>query len=703
MKRKSIKTAILIPLLITLLIGIGAIVTTAGVLSSNMASDLTSQLIDADIQIAKDEFMALPADKINLVNTLAPVILGAVTSDYAQENPRGYAVRVLTEALSANEDIISIWTCWEPDAFDGRDSEFAGMPLHDATGRFVPVLYREGGRINIEPLAGYNDPVEGYFYLTARDTGVPYLTTPYYKSYNNTETLIITYSLPIISGGRVVGVLGANFTLEKFINAMNAITILDDGYLFVLDSNGTIITHPDRANIMKPYKSTWLNQYSSQIDDLLRTGNAFYRRTHSDTLNASVIMNCVSVEIAGSRYMIGAVLPQATEQAASVFLLWVIIIIGVVLLVTVSIIVYFIVHSSSKKLPVITAAAEAIALGDIEIQNLDSGTGHTNNEITKLERAFSKMIESFKQQAYILARVAEGDYTSKVNIRSEQDVINIAIDLMLAETLNVLNQVATAGVQVADGSKQIAEGAQTLAQGATEQAATVEQLSTSMATIAEKTKDNAEMAGKAADLAGSIKQNAEKGTRQMGEMMDAVKEINQAGQSISKVIKVIDDIAFQTNILALNAAVEAARAGQHGKGFAVVAEEVRSLAAKSAEAAKDTGGLISNSIEKAELGSRIANETAASLEEIVSGINESTQIVKDIAMSSEEQYKGISQINSGVEQVAQVVQQNSATAEQSAAAAQEMSGQSAILEELIMQFQLRDQMKNRGGNALPPH
>ncbi|MDR0293493.1 MAG: methyl-accepting chemotaxis protein [Oscillospiraceae bacterium] len=235
-------------------------------------------------------------------------------------------------------------------------------------------------------------------------------------------------------------------------------------------------------------------------------------------------------------------------------------------------------------------------------------------------------------------------------------------------------------------SKQIADGAQTLAQGSTEQAATVEQLSSSVHEIADKTKTNAEMAGRAAALGNTIMKNAEKGSSQMNEMMAAVKEINAASQQISKVIKVIDDIAFQTNILALNAAVEAARAGQHGKGFAVVAEEVRSLASKSAEAAKETGNLIANSTEKAELGSRIAEETSASLTEIVQGINESSQLVSQIAQSSDDQSAGIAQINKGIDQVAQVVQQNSATAEESAAASEEMSGQAEVLGDLISEF-----------------
>jgi methyl-accepting chemotaxis protein len=323
----------------------------------------------------------------------------------------------------------------------------------------------------------------------------------------------------------------------------------------------------------------------------------------------------------------------------------------------------------------------------------------STDEIGELSRGAASFLQHITNISDELNSVADGDLTVKVEKLSDNDVMAKALLNMIDSLNSMFGDISQTTAQVTGSSKQIADSAQTLAQASTEQNTAVELLSASVSEVAQKTRDNADLAGRAATLANTIKQNAEKGSQQMDEMMTAVQEINQAGQSISKVIKVIDDIAFQTNILALNAAVEAARAGQHGKGFAVVAEEVRNLASKSAEAAKDTGNLIANSTEKAELGFRIAGETAASLAEIVSGINESAQIVSEIANSSAQQSAGIAQVNQGIDQVAQVVQQNSAIAEESAASSEEMSSQSVILERLIARFKLKNE--NTYGNFRP--
>ena len=374
---------------------------------------------------------------------------------------------------------------------------------------------------------------------------------------------------------------------------------------------------------------------------------------------------------------------------------WVLIIVAVVAAFLSVVIALYISSLISRPLvPLAGFMSKAGTTGDIILQPEDVEVigkyEHLKDEIGMAIHGCSTFIKHVTRIAEELETVADGDLTVDIDLLSDKDMMGVSLRNMVNNLNTMFKEINDSTSHVSSGSKQVADGAQALAQGSTEQAASIQELSSSIAEIAEKTKRNADTADKTAKLAESIIGNAEKGSQQMDEMMSAVQDINQASQNISKVIKVIDDIAFQTNILALNAAVEAARAGQHGKGFAVVAEEVRNLASKSAEAAKETGSMIENSIEKAELGSRIAGETASSLMEIVTGINESSDFIREIATASEEQSMGISQINTGIDQVAQVVQQNSATAEESAAASEEMSSQSAMLEDLIARFKLKE-------------
>ncbi|MDL2219819.1 methyl-accepting chemotaxis protein [Ruminococcaceae bacterium OttesenSCG-928-O06] len=312
------------------------------------------------------------------------------------------------------------------------------------------------------------------------------------------------------------------------------------------------------------------------------------------------------------------------------------------------------------------------------------------DEISQSIGAFAHMMDRMIYVGECLTTVANGDLTVDVELVSPEDTMGIALKNMTDNLNDMFSEINSVSSQVSTASGEIAQGAQSLAQGSTEQASTVEEISASINEINEQANLSSETAVDAAAKGNEITRIAQEGSEKMERMMEAVQQINEASQNIGDVIKVIDNIAFQTNILALNAAVEAARAGQHGKGFAVVADEVRNLASKSADAAKETAALISANIEKAELGLSISQDTAESLTQIVEGIQSTSESLQQLAEQSAGSKAATAQVNLAVDQVAQVVQQNSATSEESAAASEEMSSQAQVLQQLIARFRLRD-------------
>ncbi len=312
------------------------------------------------------------------------------------------------------------------------------------------------------------------------------------------------------------------------------------------------------------------------------------------------------------------------------------------------------------------------------------------DEIGEMSKTLDDFADNLqKETVTILKGLAAGDVSYSIVPRDENDEIRNSLKTLGDDLNQVLSQIQTSGEQINSGASQVSDGAQVLSEGATQSAASLEEITSSMGELSSRTRDNADNAQQANTLSTEAMDAAQKGSNQMQQMVAAMDDISASGQSISKIIKVIDEIAFQTNLLALNAAVEAARAGQHGKGFAVVAEEVRNLAARSAKAAQETAELIEGSVQKTENGANIAKHTAEALEEIVSGITKTSDLVSEIAASSNEQAQGIGQINQGLEQIDQVTQSNTASAEESAAAAEEWSGQAMELQRLLQQFKLR--------------
>ena len=338
----------------------------------------------------------------------------------------------------------------------------------------------------------------------------------------------------------------------------------------------------------------------------------------------------------------------------------------------------------------VLGAIEEMEKGNLSIDlnfTKNNEIGRMSNSIKHLGSVFQRMISDISQ---VLGEVARGNLTVQINEEYVGDFeeIHISMERIISKLNETVGNIKISAEQVASGSNQVSGGAQALSQGTTQQAGSVMELSTVIKEIAEMNKINAEDAKIANELSKESGADVTAGNEYMKEMMEAMEEITTKSSEIGKIIKTIDDIAFQTNILALNAAVEAARAGTAGKGFAVVADEVRNLAQKSAEAAKNTTQLIEDSITAVEKGTKIADNTARALSSIVEKVVQVNERVQKIAEASAEQTNAVNQVTLSVDQISSVVQTNSATSEESAAASEELNGQAEILKDLVSYFKI---------------
>jgi len=339
-------------------------------------------------------------------------------------------------------------------------------------------------------------------------------------------------------------------------------------------------------------------------------------------------------------------------------------------------------------------AALKIAEGDLDVEISYTSRDELGVLAEQVRRLIHKLQVIIDDENKFLAKMAAGDFT--VDSVCEEEYTGGFYPLLvsfrgIAEKLNdTMLQISQSSSQVAGGAEQVSNGAQALSQGATEQASSIQELAASINDISDKVNQNADNAREANTVVGSVSTEMNMSNEKMQQMIQAMGDISNCSNEIGKIIKTIEDIAFQTNILALNAAVEAARAGSAGKGFAVVADEVRNLASKSAEASQNTSALIENSLKAVENGTQIAGETAQSMLQAVNAVNEMTGIIGQISEASSNQADAISQITTGIDQISSVVQTNSATAEESAAASEELSSQSQLMKSLVGRFKLKD-------------
>lgn len=510
------------------------------------------------------------------------------------------------------------------------------------------------------------------------------LGEPYY--FATDDVVIIGASQAIKNAeGKTIGVMAMDMSLDSLTKLFEKATKDSKGYYMLVTGDGTILADPSNLkNNFKKLDDVYGGDFVQAVQN-----NADFEKTQ---INSEPYFIKSFPSATTGWYYISVV--SEAELFASVRSLERIIMIAIAALLVIILIAGVAVSNAiAKPIKAVTLSAQEIASGNFDVTIDTKANGEIGSLVDAFKRigvtlnVYKKYIDEISQ---VLGQIAEGNttFTLQQEYMGEFRSIKTAL-LNISRTLtDTLIQIKMSAEQIASGSEQVSAGAQALSQGTTEQAASIEELSATISTISHHISSNAQMAQKANDISMLTVKDVSIGNQNMGEMIAAMTDISTKANQINSIIKVIDDIAFQTNILALNAAIEAASAGSAGKGFAVVADEVRNLAQKTVEATKNTAALIESSIQSVERGNAIVDQTASSLSLIVGNVDNVAGLLQEIASASVEQSNAIRQISLGVEQISSVVQTNAATAEESAASSEELSGQAGLLNGLVNKFNL---------------
>ena len=578
-----------------------------------------------------------------------------------------------------NKDIAGVGVMFEPYAFQQDIRDYAFYVNEAAADQ------------DIAPFGSYESYSQEDYYKNALTTKTSNVSDPY--EYNGAT--LVTYASPILNNGKVQGVVMADINVANFSKVDSSNENYPSMYSTIYDDNGKIIYDSESLEDIGKYLADFTPNQSEL--SLMQTNMAKKQPFRVETTREDgrkVTRFFTPIKAAGETWWSLTAVNSSDVDAAVKTTVISMVLLSACALILIIAVIFLLLHRLLRPIKSIVSAAAEIADGNLNVQI----AAESEDEVGRLARTFLKMVQNLNvivsDVDYILGKMAEGDFDVRTN-SEESYVGNFRGILSSMRTLNiklsnVLMQINTAADQVSDGSEQVSSGAQALSQGTTEQASSIEELAATINEISLHVKQTAENAVQAREQTIHAGCEVDSCNHQMQEMIAAMDEIGEMSGQISKIIKTIEDIAFQTNILALNAAVEAARAGEAGKGFAVVADEVRNLASKSAEASKNTSALIEGAVRAVEKGTNIANETAHMLNKVVESAQAVSETVDKIADATKEQSSAIGQITVGVDQISSVIQTNSATAEESAAASEELSGQAQMLKALVNQFNLRN-------------